>query len=84
MGVDAVLIDLFTQSMALSDPYVLNAIERLQESSPRMTQMAIAEQCGLSTRTIRRSLKRLMAKGVIERRGRGAGGSYEYTIVIPR
>lgn len=45
--------------------------------NPRITQAAIAEKLGLTTRAVKKSIKELSDKGIIERIGAARGGTWK-------
>ena len=44
--------------------------------NPRITQTAIAEELGLTTRAVKKSIKELTDKGIVERMGAARGGTW--------
>lgn len=44
--------------------------------NPRITQVAIAEELGLTTRAVEKSIKELIDEGIVERIGAARGGTW--------
>lgn len=78
----------FTKSSPKSSPKSLSPIlnptqQRIVDmimDNPRITQAAIAEKLGLTTRAVKKSIKELTDKGIVERIGAARSGTWEINI----
>ena len=74
----------FTKSSPNSSPKSLSPILNPTQQkivdmimdNPRITQSAIAEKLSLTTRAVKKSIKELTDKGIIERIGAARGGTW--------